>query len=71
MSAREISCAHCVHFTTNERDLEAALRGVNSLSSLYASVRADDGLCRLHSRYLNARSSCAKFTARIEEKSVA
>jgi len=29
------------------------------LSSAHAAVRADDGLCRLHDRYLSGRSRCA------------
>jgi hypothetical protein len=33
------------------------------MSSGDASVRADDGICLRHDRYLSARASCADFTA--------
>jgi len=38
-----------------------ALPGFASLNSASASVRADDGLCLQHDRYLGARNSCARF----------
>src|SRR5689334_13589278 len=52
-------CRTCRHFRNDAAFLEAALPGLASLSSGYGSVRADDGLCLLHDRYLGARSSCA------------
>lgn len=52
-------CRTCRHFRNDASFLEAALPGLASLSSGYGSVRADDGLCLLHDRYLGARSSCA------------
>jgi hypothetical protein len=36
---------------------------LSSLSSAYASVRGEDGLCLLHDRYLGANSCCADFAA--------
>jgi hypothetical protein len=57
------SCRSCVHFRNEPAYLEAAFKGLTSLSSGYASVRADDGLCLRHERYLGARSWCPEFTA--------
>jgi hypothetical protein len=41
----------------------AAPPSLSSLSSAFASVRADDGLCLARDRYLSARASCARFAA--------
>jgi hypothetical protein len=57
-------CARCAHFECDADVVEASLRGVGSLSSVYASVRSDDGVCRLHDRYLQSRSSCSQFAVR-------
>jgi hypothetical protein len=51
-------CFTCRHFENSPRALEAAMPGLSSLSSAYAAVRSDDGLCRLHARYVTASSSC-------------
>jgi len=56
-------CRHCVHFRNRPEYLEAAYKGFSSLSSAYASVRGEDGLCLLHDRYLSANSCCADFKA--------
>ena len=45
------------------QQLERALPGLASLSSAYAAVRADDGLCRVHDRYVTCSSSCARYLA--------
>jgi hypothetical protein len=34
---------------------------MRSLGSAYASVRADDGICALHERYVAASSVCAGY----------
>jgi hypothetical protein len=52
-------CAGCVHFCDQPAQLEARLPGLASLSSAYASVRAHDGICERHSRYVAASSVCA------------
>ncbi len=43
--------------------LERALPGLASLSSAYAAVRSNDGLCRVHDRYVAGSSSCACYCA--------
>jgi hypothetical protein len=55
-------CGSCGNFRNDPAYLEAVIPGLSSLSSGDASVRADDGLCLHHDRYLSARASCADFT---------
>jgi hypothetical protein len=57
-------CLRCRHFEHSPAALEAALPGLSSLSSAYAAVRADDGLCSVHQRYVTAASTCPQFSAR-------
>ena len=63
-SLRSDSCADCRHFNGRPLDIEAALPGLSSLSSAYAAVRSDDGICALHDRYVAASSLCAGHAAR-------
>ena len=35
--------------------------GLTSLSSAYAAVRSQDGICTLHQRYVAATSGCTAF----------
>jgi hypothetical protein len=58
-------CADCLHFDGAAGTLEAEIPGLAVMGSGYASVRADDGLCRLHDRYLSGRSRCERFERRI------
>jgi hypothetical protein len=60
-SLRPDSCADCRHFNGRPPDIEAALPGLSSLSSAYAAVRSDDGICSLHDRYVAASRLCAGF----------
>jgi hypothetical protein len=57
------NCGACRHFRNDPAYLEAAIPGLSSLSSAAASVRADDGLCLRHGRYLAASRSCSDFEA--------
>jgi len=54
-------CGACRHFRNDPAYLEAAIPGLSCLSSGAASVRADDGLCLRHDRYLGAGRSCGDF----------
>jgi hypothetical protein len=54
-------CGNCVSFRNDRAYLEAAMPGLTSMSSGDASVRADDGICLRHDRYLSAWASCADF----------
>jgi hypothetical protein len=57
----ERKCRFCRHFRNDSAFLEASFPGLTSMSSGYGSVRADDGICLRHDRYLSAESSCADF----------
>jgi hypothetical protein len=59
--ANSPSCLGCKHFNHAPADVEAALPGLSSLSSAYAAVRSDDGLCAVHHRYIASSSVCADF----------
>ncbi|MDR3437408.1 hypothetical protein [Telmatospirillum sp.] len=55
-------CLGCAHFTNDPQVLESLFPGLSSFSSGAASVRADDGLCRHHGRYLSAWCTCPAFS---------
>jgi len=55
-------CRNCRHFRNDPGYLETILPGLTSLSSGYGAVRADDGVCLLHDRYLRATNSCSDFS---------
>jgi hypothetical protein len=62
MSPLSGSCADCRHFNARPLDIEAALPGLSTLSSAYAAVRSNDGICAVHDRYIAASSVCARYT---------
>jgi hypothetical protein len=55
------SCRRCRHFECAPAAVEAALPGLSSLSSAYAAVRANDGICLIHDRYVAESSLCAQY----------
>jgi len=57
-------CGDCRHFQDAPAVLEASLPGFRSLGSAFGSVRATDGLCARHDRYLAAAFSCADHSPR-------
>jgi hypothetical protein len=57
------ACIRCRHFMHDAQRLERALPGLATLSSAYAAVRANDGLCGVHDRYVAGSSSCARYFA--------
>jgi hypothetical protein len=57
------SCADCRHFNGRPGDIESALPGLSSLSSAYAAVRSEDGICAAHDRYVAATSICCRYLA--------
>ena len=68
---RERRCGRCVSFRNDRAYLEAVMPGLTSMSSGDASVRADDGVCERHDRYLSARASCADFRSVDEPRAAA
>ncbi|MBI4703795.1 MAG: hypothetical protein HY744_22015 [Deltaproteobacteria bacterium] len=63
--ADEPRCGACRHFVGDPAAIEAALPAVHILGSMFASVRGDAGLCRLHRRFLSARERCEDFTSAV------
>jgi hypothetical protein len=57
----EPHCLQCKHFRNSPEDLEAAYGGLKVLSSAYASVRSEDGICLLSDRILSACQCCRLF----------
>lgn len=55
------ACVSCRHFRHAALEIEAVMPGLTSLSSAFASVRAADGLCGRHDRYVAASSVCAGY----------
>jgi len=55
------SCLRCRHFKFAPGDIESALPGLSTLSSAYAAVRASDGICAVHDRYVAASRVCDSF----------
>jgi hypothetical protein len=55
------ACRQCKYFENQPAQVEAALPGLSSLSSAYAAVRCNDGICTVHERYVAASSVCAAF----------
>jgi hypothetical protein len=64
MAADHAMCGSCGYFRNDAAYLETVFVGMTSLSSASGSVVAEDGICRLHDRYLSARASCASHAAR-------
>jgi hypothetical protein len=52
------TCGSCRHFDNTPATFEREFPGLPSFGSGNASVRDDDGICRLHDRHLSTRSSC-------------
>jgi len=65
LAAVEERCGSCRYFCQAPHEIESQLPGMRSLGSGYASVRAADGICRRHDRYLGAASHCAHYERRI------
>ena len=56
------ACLNCVHFQSEPGFIEKAFPGLTTMSSGFASVRDQDGLCTYNQIYLSARDSCPGFT---------
>jgi hypothetical protein len=58
------ACRNCAFFRNDAAYLERELEGLRIMGSGYASVRAEDGVCLRHDRYLSAWAVCGEFQAR-------
>ena len=56
-------CRTCAHFDNTPATLEAEFGNLASMSSGFASVRAEDGICRARGIYLSARAGCTSHRA--------
>ena len=54
-------CQHCKYFQNDPALIEKEYPGLTVMSSGFASVRDQDGLCNYNQIYLSARDSCSKF----------
>ncbi|MGB6063283.1 MAG: hypothetical protein WBG50_00640 [Desulfomonilaceae bacterium] len=54
-------CIQCRHFRNSPEFLESVFKGLTTLSSGYASITCEDGICLLTDRYLAANRSCDRF----------
>ncbi len=54
-------CRDCAYFQNDPALIEETFRGLTVMSSGYASVRDQDGLCSFHKLYLSARDRCPDF----------
>jgi hypothetical protein len=57
------TCRTCRHFRNGAGFLEQSLPGFTTMSSAYAEVRLDDGLCALHDVLLRATATCPDHRA--------
>jgi hypothetical protein len=64
MSQQPVRCGTCRHFDSHPAHLEAAIAGLSTMGSAFSAVRAEDGLCALHDRYLAHTRSCARHEYR-------
>jgi hypothetical protein len=56
-------CGLCRSFSNDPAEIEATFKGLTAMSSGYASVRGQDGLCARHDVYLSFRDVCPDFEA--------
>jgi hypothetical protein len=54
-------CGRCRHFCNAALDLERRMPGLASLGSAFGAVRDEDGLCRVHDRWIKVSARCADF----------
>lgn len=63
-------CQQCAYFMNDPAQIEKIYPGLSVLSSGYASVRYQDGVCEYNKLYLSARDSCPHFLKKISVKQV-
>ncbi len=55
------SCYDCKYFCNNPAEIEMSFPGLNSLSSAYASVRGEAGICSRRELFLLPVKKCGYF----------
>lgn len=61
----QCKCANCRFFDNDPARIEASIAGLNVLSSAYASVRADAGICSRHELFVATWRRCKNFRGRV------
>jgi hypothetical protein len=61
MRVVNMTCRECRFFNNEPAWLERALPGLNVLSSAYASVRAEAGICTRRDLFLSPAKACKHF----------
>ncbi len=63
MAANQLKhyCLDCKFFNNEPDQVEQAFPGLTALSSAYASVRADAGICSRHEIFLAPWAQCQDF----------
>ncbi|SEA02373.1 hypothetical protein SAMN05192529_10694 [Arachidicoccus rhizosphaerae] len=56
-------CRTCKYFNNHPHLVESQFNGITTLSSGYASVRHQDGICSKINRYLSIYDSCIHYTS--------
>ena len=59
-----LTCLKCAYFQNDPAFIEDAYPGLTAMSSGFASVRDQDGLCSYNQIYLSAHDSCPHFVPR-------
>jgi hypothetical protein len=54
-------CQHCKYFQNDPSIIEKEYPGLTVMSSGFASVRDEDGICSYNRIYLSAKDSCMQF----------
>jgi len=65
------SCSDCRYFSNDPADIEKTFPGLKILSSAYASVRSNAGVCSRHGLFISPRKQCEDFehsTARLRSR---
>jgi hypothetical protein len=60
----EQCCLDCNYFNNEPGNVEESFPGLTALSSAYASVRADAGICSLHELFIAPWARCRDFQSR-------
>jgi hypothetical protein len=61
LKSSESVCQNCAHFQNDPAIIEKTYPGLAIMSSGFASVRDQDGICNFNQLYLSARDSCPQF----------
>ena len=64
------NCLNCVYFNNSPAYIESVFKGLTALSSGYASVKKDDGICQLRDEYLSSDNKCSSFKSPMRKKRV-